>query len=139
MSAADISQNTDGGLYHPFQSSHLSHFGDTGLEDSQFGFVIELPHRKRNADLRIITARRTDDTAIRTKQLVQPFFHNGFSVTAGNADNGYLEILTVYFSQFLQGFQGIGDDEEIGFFISLPGKGSPILFGDYKIAHSPVV
>ena len=67
MGTTYISQNTDGRFNHSLQGPHLSHFGDTGFEDAQFSFFIQLPDGQRNADLRIITAGRTDNATVRAQ------------------------------------------------------------------------
>ena len=67
MGTAYISQNTDSRFNHALQGPHLPHFGDTGFENTQFGFFIQLPDGQGNADLRIITAGRTDNAAVRTQ------------------------------------------------------------------------
>ena len=113
MSTTDIRQNTDRRLYHPFQCTHLPHLRNTRLENSQFRFFGKLPHRQWNTNLRIITTRRTDNTTVRTQQLVQPLFHNGFSIASGDTDYRNIKPLPMYLSQFLQCFQRVRNDEEI--------------------------
>ena len=65
MGTTYIGQNTDSRFNHPLQCSHLSHFGDAGFEDTQFGFFIQLPDRQGNTDLRVVTTGRTDNAAVR--------------------------------------------------------------------------
>jgi len=72
---------------------------------------LDLPDTERNTDLGIITAWTSDDTMIRSKQLVQPFFYDGFAIATRNADHrqiftgiGFGEMISMMNRQCLQCF-----------------------------------
>ena len=47
-------QNTDVGTYHLFKSRHLVFHRDSGFDDGDAGFGVELPQRQGDAHLRVV-------------------------------------------------------------------------------------
>ena len=113
MRPADIGQHTDSRTDNRLQGFHFTHFRNTGFEDSQFGMFVHHPYRQRHSDLRIIATRRTDDSLVRTQQLVKPFLHDGLSIASGYSDYGHLILFPMFPRKALQGFQHIAYHQKI--------------------------
>ena len=101
------------GLYHLPQALHFSGPGNTGFNDGHF--MPGLNSQKGNGypNLRIITSGASVGMKLFPQQLMQPFFHNGFSVAAGNTDYRACESAAVVCRQLLQGRQNIRNPQDI--------------------------
>jgi hypothetical protein len=64
--------------------------------------LIHLPHTQWYTELRIVTARAAHDRMVFLQQLIEPFFHNRFSITSGNADHRNGKTGTVVRGKILQ-------------------------------------
>ena len=111
MCASYICQDTDCRFDNILQGTHFSRFRDTGLQYGKLRLFTHLPHGQRYAYLGIVAAGRACYHPFGTQQLMQPLFHNGFSVAACNADNRNLKPVPMLLCQFLQGFQRVGNDQ----------------------------
>jgi hypothetical protein len=69
------------------------------------------------------------------QQLVEPFFYNGFSIAAGNADHRKGKLPAVISGKLLQGGQGIFDEYDIRIGERVGGRA---VF-HYKIPYSPSI
>ena len=61
----------------------------------------------------VVASRGSHRIVVGLQQLVKPLFDGGLPVTAGNADNGYIESLSVCGGQLLQGSQRVVYNNEI--------------------------
>ena len=99
--------------------------------------AIEQPNRERNPNLRIVTARTSRNNHLRREQLVQPFFHHRFAVTARYAHEGDVESLSVALGKALQGLPGGTNTQEIGIAEQLSGTRWHFFY--HKTAHTATV
>ena len=114
MRLSHTGQNAYSRSYNRLEFLHLIRLGNTGLEDSQSVLLVHFPDRKRYTDLRIITSGRTDDIKLIMQQLIQKLFYNGFPVASRNTDHRNLKTLAMINRQFLQRFQDILHQQEVG-------------------------
>ncbi len=125
MRLADIGEQADRRLNDLLQLLHLPATGNTRLENGEFMGLVQRPYAERHADLRIIALGTARDMVFIFQQLVKPFFYDGLSVAAGDADNRDGEPAAMMGGQLLQGDLGIIYRNDIGFGITGAGRRSP--------------
>ncbi len=104
VGTADIGKNAYGWLNNGLQSRHFVRSRDACFKNSQLVAFRHIPHRHGHPYLRIETVGRIHHFFVFTQQLKQPFFDGGFSVAAGDTDNGNIEPAAVVLYQLLQSF-----------------------------------
>ena len=119
MGRTQIGKHADGRLYDIPQRLHLIGFTDTCLKESDTGMLVHQPHTEGNSDLGIERSRTSRYGMGGQQQLVNPLLHHRLTVTACNAYDRNLELITMPLSQSLQGFQCVGNPEEISLRIVL--------------------
>src|SRR5581483_4359310 len=102
-----IGKNADGWMNDLFQLLHFTTLRNARFKYAQRMCLIHLPDTQRNTYLRIVTFRTSYNSVLIFQQLVQPFFHNCFTVTACDAYHRDSKLSAMPGSKVLQCFQTI--------------------------------
>ena len=76
--------------------------------------LVHLPNRKRNTQLGVVAARRTDHIELVVQQLIKKLLHNGLAVASRNTNHRDVETFPVVSGQSLQGTQRVLHQQEVG-------------------------
>ena len=146
MGSSDGGEYADGGLDDALQGTHLTRFGDAGLEEGQLVALLHLPDGEWDAYLRVVAAGGAHDASVGAEQLMEPLLDDGLAVAAGDAHHGDVELLAMALGQLLQRFEGVRDQQVVGIGphrglpvsagINLRKVGDETLFGKNKIPYT---
>ena len=120
--------------YNLLQSTHFAWLGDGCLKDADLRLFVQVPYAQGYSNLAVIATRRTRDHIIRLKHLCQPFFHHRLAVRTRNADYRNAELATMVRHQSLQGFQGVVNYKEGGFWEFFLGQTT-----DHERTNAPLI
>ena len=116
MCRTDVGKNTQIGTNHICQGIHVPFSGDTGLEDGYLMVGLYAKNRKRNPYLRVVALGAFGNCKLLTQHLSQPFFDDGFAITACDAYNRFSKLRSLISRQCLKCGTGIADRDETGCF-----------------------
>ena len=146
VSPSDGGEYADGGLDDALQGTHLTRFGDTGLEKGQLVVLLHLPDGEGDANLRVVTAGRAHDAPVGAEQLVEPLLDDSLTVAAGDAHHGDVELLAMTLGQLLERLERTRHQQVVGIGphhglpmsagINLRKVGDETLFGKNKIPYT---
>lgn len=132
MGHADVGEDAEGGMDDVGEVLHLVGFGDAGLEDGEVVMVGHVPYGEGHADLGVVAVGAFDDGEVVVQQGGEPFFHDGFAIGAGDADDGVVEKRTVVLGEGVQGGKGTLHQKEVAAGIFCYAVGA----GDHEVADA---
>ena len=136
MGVADRSEDHRVGADDAFEPLHLAGFRDARFENRQFLVALQHQHRKRHAQLRIVTLRRTVIFHAFGQLLGDPLLDDGLAVRAGDADHRAPELRPVIGRQPLKGFDGVVHLHETALPGARGGFDTPL---DEERTHAPAL
>ena len=97
------------------QACHFAGFGDARFDDGHAVVGRHLPHRQRNANLRVVAFGAGGEAAVGRKQLHEPVFDDGLAIAACDAYHGDGKLAAVLSGNGLQGCHHVVDMPDVGF------------------------
>ena len=111
---ADVGQHAEGGTNDVAQGAHFARATDARFEERHAAMLVEQPHRKGNADLRVVGARAARHGFRRRKELIDPLLDDRFAVRSGDAHHRDVKLQPMLLGERLQGLQRRSHEQKVG-------------------------
>ena len=111
---ADVGQHAEGGTNDVAQGAHFARATDARFEERHTAVLVEQPHRKGDADLRVVGARAARHGFRRRKELIDPLLDDRFTVRTGDAHHGDVKLQPMLLGECLQGLQRRSHEQKVG-------------------------